>query len=152
MQNIKLTQSYKWKIYLFLPNFFFFSQTHIQATYVDFHSCSELLFFCLLQSDLLQQVEIGPGVLQVDDGTRSYSHSCWRVCLVCVCVCFLQVTLMSSLKFLMGCVPALRRWKLTQWSSSSSGDRDIRCSSFSPSASSPYRPAAENTGRAVNSQ
>lgn len=77
-------------------------QAHIQAAHVN--PDAAVVGLLLVLSDLVQQVEVGPGVLQRRKTVLSLSG------FLCVWACILRRTLMSSLKFRMGFVPAFCRW------------------------------------------
>lgn len=82
--------------------------THVQAAHVDFDVL--LVDALFVESDLLQQVEVGPRVLQTAGTGGDYAHVCVTT-LACVHVCCeVGRTLMSSLKLLMVAVPAFWRW------------------------------------------
>lgn len=83
-------------------------KTHVQATHVDFDVL--LVDVLFVESDLLQQVEVGPRVLQAAGTGGDYVHV-FVTTLTCACVCCeAGCTLMSSLKLLMVAVPAFWRW------------------------------------------
>lgn len=78
------------------------NRAHIQAAHVN--PDSAVVGLLLVLSDLVQQVEVGPGVLQRRESV------CYLFVGFCAFrECALRRTLMSSLKFRMVCVPAFCR-------------------------------------------